>query len=195
MKKFALAIALAVASLNAAHAQTGPEATKPVHFLVGMGLTFGGDELASVQWANGDDYKITAGGMIAFQAGVDYRVSPEFSLQGTFAYHFDQANGSNGDMKFTRYPVELLAYYHPTQNWRVGGGLRYVNSPKLSSSGAAYIGNFTFKNTVSPVIEAEYLLGEHLGIKARFVKEEYELKNYNEKYKGDHFGVFMNYYF
>ena len=195
MKKIALVIALAIASLNAAHAQTAPPEAKPVRFLVGMGLTFGGDELATVQYQNGDDYDISAGGMIAFVAGVDYRISPEFSMQGTVAYHFDQANASNGDMKFKRYPVELLAYYHPTQNWRVGGGLRYVSSPELSSSGAAYIGNYAFKNTISPVIEAEYLVSSHLGLKVRLVKEEYQVKGYNEKYKGDHVGIFATLYF
>jgi opacity protein-like surface antigen len=194
MKKIALVIALAIASLNAAQAQTAP-AEKQMRFLVGGGLTFGGDKLATAEYTNGGEIDIHAGSMIALNAGMEYRFAPEFSLQANVGYHVDNASATNGDIRFQRFPMELLGYYHANQQWRVGGGVRYVSNPKLSSSGAAYFGNFDFKNTVSGVVEVEYLMNQHVGFKVRYVNEKFELKNGTKEFDANHVGFFANYYF
>lgn len=195
MKKIALVISLAIASLNTAYAQnTVPEAG-PVRFLLGMGVTAGGDRLVHATYDDGDTVNIKAGGTIVFTGGVDYRVNPQFSIQGLLNYHVDQANASNGKIKFVRFPVELLGYYHPNQQWRVGGGLRLINGAKLTSSGAAGSLDEEFKGTVSPVVEAEFMMGSKLGIKMRYVFEKFEHKTTGQKAKGNHVGLLMNYYF
>ncbi len=205
MKKITLAIALAIASLGSAHAQTDTKAADSNNFrvMIGMGITGGGDTLATAYYEKNSkydyyddgDYNIKAGGIVAFTGGVDFRVTPEFSLQSTISYHVDQANASNGDIKFARYPIELLAYYHPNAQWRVGGGVRYVSSPKLSSSGVARGINATFDNTVSAVVEAEYFFSPNFGAKFRYVNEKYEKKGYTGKVDANHVGIFGNYYF
>jgi hypothetical protein len=197
MKKATLAIALAIATMSAAHAQNAPAPAeqKRLHFLVGMGLTAGGDKLATVTYQNLGEYDIKAGGLVMFTGGVDFRVTPEFSIQSTIGYHVDQAPARNGNVKFERYPIELLAYYHPAPKWRVGGGVRYVSSPKLSSSGVVQGLNVEFDNTVSGLVEAEYLISRHFGIKLRYVNEHYELKGYSGKIDANHAGVFGNFYF
>src|SRR5690606_13722883 len=69
MKKIALACFRA-ASLGAAHAQTyevvQPVEARPLRFLAGGGLTFGGDKLATAVYEDGTEIDIDAGGMIAF---------------------------------------------------------------------------------------------------------------------------------
>lgn len=194
MKKISLAIALAIATLGSAQAQQAP-AQKNVRFFLGGGLTFGGDTLATANYRNGYDVDIKAGGLVAFNGGVDFLVTPEFSMQANIGYHVDNASARNGDVRFERMPMELLAYYHPAPNWRLGGGVRYVSNIKLSSSGAADIGDYEFKNTVSGVIEGEYLMTPHVGFKIRLVKEEFEEKITGDKVKGDHIGFYANYYF
>ena len=197
MKKSAIALALAILAMGAAQAQTAtfaPE-TKRLRLVAGVGLTAGGDKLASVTYEDLGDYDIKAGGLIVFTGGVDFLVTPVFSLQSTVSYHVDQANASNGDVKFKRYPIELLAYYHPSAQWRVGGGVRYVSSPKLSSSGAARALNDEFDNTVSGLVEAEYFFNPQFGLKLRFVHEEYESKRYRDKVDAKHIGIFANFYF
>jgi len=196
MKKIALVIAMAIASLTAAQAQTQAPApaANPLRFLVGAGLTFGGDEISSAEYESGGDVTIRAGGSFALKAGIDYQVTPDFSIQTSIAYHGDNASADNGSMRFTRYPLELLAYYHVSPDWRIGGGARYVVSPRYTSSGVVDIGDHTLKNTVGGVLEAEYMYGDW-GLKLRYVKEEYKLKHYRDVYKGDHVGVFANYYF
>ncbi|MES2322561.1 MAG: outer membrane beta-barrel protein [Pseudomonadota bacterium] len=193
MKKIAFILALAIASLsqNAAAQDMG----KQLRFTLGAGLTFGGDKLATASYVNGGDIDIRAGSMVALTAGVDYRITPEVSLQALVGYHVDNASATNGDVRFQRFPIELLAYYNVAPQWRIGGGVRYVSSPKLSSSGAAYIGNYTFDDTVSGVLETEYAMSNVIGIKVRYVQEEFKHKYSNNKVSGSHAGVFANFYF
>ena len=198
MHKIITAFVLAIATLGAAQAQNVAQApdTKQMRFLVGMGLTVGGDKLASATYNNGDEADIRAGRTVAFNTGIDYRVTPEFSFQATIGYHTDRANAKNGDMRFTRIPMELLAYYNVNQQWRIGGGARYVSSAKLSSSGAAYLGsNYEFKNTLSTIAEAEYLAGPNWGFKVRLVSEKFEYKVGGGKVDANHIGFFGTYYF
>lgn len=199
MKKIALVIALAIASLNSALAQNAPLQNAPeqkqLRFLVGGGLTFGGDKLVTVEYVNGTEMDVRAGGMLAMNAGIDYRVTDTFSFQATVGYHVDDSSARNGDARFTRVPMELLAYYHLGPQWRVGGGARYVSNPKFKTSGVIGSDNLKFDNTVSGVIEGEYLLGRHAGFKLRYVHEKYEHDWINGKIDGSHVGILANYYF
>ncbi|MCY0913784.1 hypothetical protein [Massilia antarctica] len=203
MKKIALVIAVAIASLSSAQAQNAPESGKPLHFLVGTGLTFGGDKLATAKYTNGGKINVRAGGMVAFVGGIDYRINQQFSVQSTVGFHFDQADANNGNVNFRRYPIELLGYFHPTDKFRFGGGVRYVASPKLSGSGYGSGIGTDFDNTVGAVVEGEYFFSHSVGVKLRFVKEEYkDSESYmyrgslrNDKVKGDHVGIFGNFYF
>jgi hypothetical protein len=197
MKKIISALALATVSLGAAQAQTmaQPAEARQMRFLVGMGLTFGGDQLANAHYTDGIDRSIRAGSMIAFNAGIDYRVTPQFSFQGTFGYHMDNASASNGSMRFERFPIELLAYYHVSPQWRLGGGARYVTGTKFKSGGAGDVGNYDFDNTLSPVVEAEYLMNANWGFKVRLVSEKFTESVSGAKVDANHVGFFANYYF
>jgi hypothetical protein len=193
MKKMSFLVALAIASLsqNAAAQDMG----KQLRFTMGAGLTFGGDKLATAVYTNGAEIDIRAGSMVALNAGADFRITPEVSLQATVGFHVDDATASNGDMRFQRFPIELLAYYNVSPQWRIGGGVRYVSNAKLTSSGAAYIGDLSFEDTVSGVLEGEYAMSNSIGIKVRYVQEQFENKYNGRKTDANHVGVFANFYF
>jgi opacity protein-like surface antigen len=200
MKKFASACALVLASLGAAQAQTWVQvpdaATKPLHFVAGAGLTHGGEKLVTARYTDGDTIDINGGGSIALLVGLDYRVNPQFSVQGTVGYHVDSAGGSNGDVRFERVPVELLGYYHVNAQVRVGGGLRYVTGSALRTSGvAADFGDDKFKDRASPVAEIEYLFSHQLGFKLRYVNDKFKEKESGTTVRGDHVGALVNFYF
>ena len=191
MKTTIIALALASAALGNAHAQV-PSQTR---FFVGAGATAGGDKLVHVTWADGDEYDLRAGAVLALAAGVDFRVNPQFSLQANVGYHFDRVNGSNGKLAFSRYPIEVLAYYDTSAQWRVGGGARYSANAKLSGHGAGDIGNMEFDTGTGVILEAEYKLSPNLGAKVRYVAEKYTLKGTGVDVDGNHIGFFANYYF
>lgn len=208
MKKPAFALSLALAAFGA-QAQTAepapapvaapavqyePVGAKPLRFVLGIGATFGGDKLATAYYDDGDEVDLKAGDLVALVAGVDYRINQDFSVQGTVGYHVDRAGADNGDMRFERIPFELLGYYHVNDKVRVGGGLRYVTGVKFRSSGAGDIGDYKFKDSTSAVAEIEYLFSPRMGLKLRYANDEFKEKYYGGKVKGDHVGIFANFY-
>ncbi|HBF51326.1 MAG TPA: hypothetical protein DDX04_14375 [Massilia sp.] len=206
MKNIAFSVSLALATF-AAQAQTGEQAplpapavqyepvgAKPLRFVLGIGATFGGDKLATAYYDDGDEIDLRAGESIALVAGADYRINQDFSVQGTIAYHVDRAGARNGDMRFERIPFELLGYYHVNDKVRVGGGLRYVTGVEFRSSGAGDIGDYKFKDTTSAVAEIEYLFNPRMGLKLRYANDEFKEKSYGGKVKGEHVGIFANFY-
>lgn len=205
MKKLALAVSLAIASLGAAHAQEPAPApapaytvvdplTKPLRFVVGAGVTFGGDKLATQYYVDDTSTDLHAGSIFTLLAGVDYRVNEQFSVQGTVGYHVDDANAKNGSMSFKRIPLELLGYYHVNDQVRVGGGLRYVTNTEFRSGGASDIGNYKFDDSVGAVAEIEYLFTPQVGVKLRWANDEFKEKRTGISFKGDHVGLLVNYY-
>jgi opacity protein-like surface antigen len=194
MKKTVLAIALAIASLASAQAQT--VAPNPLRVVVGVGITDGGDKLASAHFDDGTTVNIKAGKGVLMYGGVDYMVNDSFSFQGTFGYHIDDTPAAtNGNVKFQRFPIELMAYVHPSDTWRIGGGVRYISSPKLKGRGFGEGLDYKFDNTLGGVVEAEYFYNESIGLKLRYVAEKYEVKGVPGKTSGNHLGLLANFYF
>jgi hypothetical protein len=175
MKKIVLALSVLLSTLGTAQAQNYTPAPAPTRFLLGMGLSGGGDKLASARYEDGDTVNIHAGGLIYFTAGADFHVTPEFSLQGTVNYHVDRANARN--------PL-----------WRVGGGVRYASSPKLSGSGAGSGLEASFDSSTGAVVEGEYFTSPKLGIKLRYVHETYKERGFGD-IDGSHVGLSANFYF
>lgn len=195
MKKITLTLAM-LAALSTAHAQAPMTAPAPApRGFVGLGVTAGGDDLATASYTNGDTVDIKAGSGVVFTAGLDFPIAPQFSVQGSVNFHVDNQTARNGDLRFQRFPVEVIGFYHPNSQWKVGGGVRHVNSAKLSGSGAASIPDVTFKDTTSPVFEVEYLFAPNAGVKVRYVKEELEFKQGPGKVKSNHVGISGVYYF
>lgn len=201
MNKLALALALALAfalagALGTAQAQTyvQADAAKPLRFVLGAGFTHGGDHLASAIYEDDVEIKVRGGDGIVLHAGLDYRVAPQFSLQGTFGYHVDRANAHNGGLRFERVPVELLGYYHVNDKVRAGGGLRYVTNTTLVLRAAGFA-DVQFKDTTSPVAEIEYQYSPRLGFKLRYVNDKFKEERSGAPMKGDHVGVLVNAYF
>ena len=199
MKNIALAFALAAAFLGMAQAQgfvqVQDPASKPLRFVAGAGLTYGGERIVTAHYTDGDQIDIDGGGSVALLVGLDYRVNAGFSVQGTVGYHVDNAPGRDGDIRFERVPLELLGYYHVNDKVRVGGGLRYVTAASLRTNGVADIGDYEFKDSTSPVAEIEYLYSPRLGFKLRYVNDKFKYRDYSGTVRGDHVGALVNFYF
>lgn len=172
-------------------------AAPAVRPLLGVGLTFGGDTLATAFFTNGNQTDIKAGQLLQLHGGLEYRATPLLSLQATVGYHVHNSSASNGSLRFSRIPVELLGHFHASDAWQFGGGLRLVSNARLAGSGAASsVQTVDFDNTTGLVVEGEYRTSSKLGFKLRYVSEKYETKAplSGVTVDGSHIGLLMNWY-
>ena len=202
MKQLIATAALA-AALAPTLAHAGLDSETPFHPLIGVAITGGGDKLSSVEYNNGGSKDITAGGLVQVYGGAEYheKGSP-FGVQATIGYHFDNTSAYNGNQRFSRWPVEVIALYNVAPRFRVGVGARYASSAKFTSSGAGYVGNADFTSRVGGIVMGEWLITPSMGLQLRYVNEKYKVKAYDGvggvtelNIDGSHGGIGFNYYF
>ena len=205
MKQLIALATLAVSALAPTLAHAGLDSDNPVHPLVGIAITGGGDKLSTVDYTNGTSQDITAGGLVQLYGGVEFhqKDSP-FGVQATFGYHVDSTHARNGEQKFSRWPIEVIGLYNVAPKFRLGLGLRYASSPKFTSDGAGYIGNADFKAQLGEILMGEWLITPSMGLQLRYVHENYKIGGYCDNtgacvsgttIDGSHGGLGFNYYF
>jgi Tfp pilus assembly protein PilZ len=192
-KLIAMSAVMAMAG-NVAYAQTTKSnGSLTVRGVAGMGLTFGGEKLATATYTNGTSIDIKAGDLAQFKVGAEFAVAKDWAIQTTIGYHTARANASNGGITFQRFPLEGLMFYQATPAFRIGAGLRAALSPKLSGSGVTNIGSYSFNTKPGVVLEGEFTLGSNYGITLRAVGEKYGIGN--TTIDGSHGGIGFNFYF
>jgi hypothetical protein len=187
----ALAVAASAPQAHAQEASPAPTASEPseptvatpappsrsVALLVRMDLAFGGKELARVQWSDGTEGKLKAGQLMTFAAGVLFHPELPVAVEGTVGYKFDQVNGSNGSIKFTRLPVDVVVSY-AYRGHRLGAGLTAHLSPKFSCAVDGLCDTSTqYRTAFGPL--AQYAYGFRIGnnggfeLGARYTRVKY----------------------
>ena len=203
MKHIFAPLAIAAAALAPTLAHAGLDSDNPIHPLVGLALTGGGDKLASVDYTNGGSKDITAGGLVQIYGGLEYheKGSP-FGFQGTIGYHFDNTSANNGNQRFQRWPIEGIALFNVAQQFRLGLGARYAAAAKFTSDGAGYVGNADFKSRLGAILMGEWLITPSMGLQLRYVSEKYRVEGVDNNgapiratIDGSHGGIGFNYYF
>ena len=146
-----------------------------------------------------DDAKVRAGGLVAFNGGIELQFTEMVSAQALIGYHVDRTNASNGDIRFERYPLDVLGHFRVNNWFRLGGGVRYTGNAKIRASGVGltYVANEEFKPAWGSVVEGEFFPTQSLGIKLRYVTEKFKSKTFAGApvLNGSHGGVYLNYYF
>lgn len=185
--------------------QTSQTSVRPVRLLLGVGLTGGGDTLATVTYTDGSTQDVSAGGLVLLRLGADWQINPNFSMQGTFGFHRNAINAKNGELAFQRNFVEGLGFWHFLPKHRIGLGLRQTSGAKLNSSGAASMGNYEYNSSLGTVLEYEWMISRSgkvgYGLTVRLVNEKYSVKSANgapasaPDINGSHAGVGFNFYF
>jgi Outer membrane protein beta-barrel domain len=170
---------IAVAALLAAcdaRAQA-PFTGRELRFALHLGLTGGGDKLATANFDDGSTSSIRAGGLVQSGAGLLWQpAAGPVAVQATFNYHVDDVSAFNGSLRFSRYPLEVLGYYTGLPRWRFGAGPRFVFSPRLKVDVPGDNSKITFDDTVGAVAEAGYQFGNYMWLNLRLTGEKYKVK-------------------
>ena len=187
--------------------------------VLGLGYGWGGDTITPVTVVPQGttieyDETIKAGTGIDLRAGIELAFpKTPFALQLALAYQNDGVAGlDNKNINFRRVPVELIGYWRVAPQVRIGFGARKAAHASLRVS-QAYCADINeglefgfpctidYKSNVGVVIEGEYALTPGWALRARYVRETFEIKNADDrallgdgKVRGDHLGILSVWY-
>jgi hypothetical protein len=164
MKRLAITVALGLAAVAGVQAQE-----RNVRGVLGVGVTGGGDTLATVVYTDGSTDSIKSGGLVHLFGGAEFRLGTQVTMQATVGYHVDETNGASD-----------------------GAGARFVNNAKIDSGGVLSGARVDFDNTVGAVIEGEWMVTPSIGLKLRYVNETY--KGGGVSVDADHGGFYFSWY-
>ncbi|MEY2686751.1 MAG: hypothetical protein RL375_949 [Pseudomonadota bacterium] len=185
--------AFGVLLAGSALAQSPGYAPVDMRPFMAVGLTGGGDEIATFDFTDGSSETINAGELVELRAGVHWRLDDSFSLRGSLGYHVSSSTASNGSFRFDRFPVELTGLYQASQRLRLGLGVRKAMSARTHGSGAAAGLDGTFTASTGALGELEYFYSPNYSLYGRVVAETYTSQGV--RYSGNHVGVGINIYF
>src|SRR5712691_1221874 len=147
------------------------------------GFDFGGDKLITVIFADGSTKSINANEGLYFGGGVSILSdSKDIETEVSLSYKTTGINASNGSVDWTRFPLEVLVFYRLPQ-FRLGGGLTYHLSPKLSGSGPAGNISTKFDDSAGFVLQADYLL-QKITFGLRYTSLQYKVGGASAKSDG-----------
>ena len=150
--------AVAITTEVTSHAQSLPAPPSPRHvsFLYRMAVEVGGDDIITVTSNNGDDKTITGGGLLALNAGVLYQSDAPWAMEATLGYKFQTLSYENGDVSFSRFPLDLIASVRQG-GFRAGAGPTIHLGPEFKCNvGGVCDGNVGLDTAFGAVFQLAY---------------------------------------
>ncbi len=174
----ALALAIAAASPLGSRAVE----VKPVFK---GGADFGGETLATVTFTNGSSESIKANEGFYIGGGASFLLdSKDIEIETTLSIKYTSAgSGTNQEVTWTRFPLEVLAFYRMPK-FRLGGGLTYHLSPKLKASGTLANFSVNVDDAAGAVLQADYFLTRKFTLGGRYTILEYKANGVPAKSNG-----------
>lgn len=198
--KILTAVSLACLMSNTAFADPMQNASD-VSFVIGGGLTVGGDSLVDVELIYDDgDHSVEdlkAGELLYIYAGLNIALpNAPLDIQATIGYHFDSISADNGEVSFDRMPIDLLLLYHlgEAAQHRLGGGLTYHLSPELDLNDLGN-GRYEADNALGFVFAYDYQIVAHNYLGVRYTNIEYDFDSISVTADGSNVGCFWTYEF
>lgn len=169
-----LALATTLVLSPAAFAQDESAVKGELQWVFSGGLTFGGDDFATVEYEGGGSDDLEAGGLFYIGGGINYRFADSpVSLQGGIAYHFDEADADNGNASFDRMEFDFIGFYNFGQH-RIGLGVTQHNSIDLSLKVDGERYDADFDNAVGFIVEYDYIVSPNTAIGIRYTDIDYD---------------------
>ena len=167
---------LRILVLGAALASPWAVQAAEIRPLFNAGFDFGGDTMVTAVFVDGSSETIKANEGVYLGGGAAIITDArDWEFHVTLGYKFTMIDATNGDVEWTRFPLEALAFYR-FQKVRLGGGLTYHLSPKLEGSGVVGGLNVTFKDAAGAVLQADWLVTDALALGLRYTAIEYDAK-------------------
>jgi len=152
-----------------------------VQGLLGMGIEFGGEKLLTLQYSDGSTSSLQSGRGLMLTAGAILQAFEQgdhsLEVQGSVGLKYGTVKeASNQSVSFTRFPLELLGFYHyAPARLRLGGGMAYHLSPSISADGELSNAEVDMNNALGAIIQADYALSAQLLLGVRYTLMKYEI--------------------
>ncbi|NDK54425.1 hypothetical protein GWO68_00715 [Pontibacter sp. BT213] len=160
-----------------------------MRFLLGGAFEFGGDEVGTVTFTNGDEQSIRAGQGVAIAVGAEFqfRKLEQLRLRATVGYKYVTTAADNVHIRLTRVPLHFTANWMATEKLRFGAGIVKHQAVKLNTDGLKDMngnsGNATYDASTGAIFEIAYS-----GIGISYTIMDYTDKD-NFTYSANSFGI------
>jgi len=170
-------------------ATTAPASALDTTFAYKAGYDTGGDTLVTVTFVGGETEKIKANQGLFFGGGVSIvNDAKDIESEITLNYKIDDITASNGDVSWSRWPIDALVFYR-APSVRVGGGLTYHLNPDLSGSGVVGGLNVKFKDALGFLFQVDWRITEKLNLGLRYTALDYDVEGSNTSIKSNGVGI------
>ena len=156
---------------------------------MGYSLEMGGEEIAEVEFENGDTQTVRSGqgGSMAFGAEAQIPNIDFLMFQATAGIKYVTNQAENANIRLTRFPLEFMAHFAIIPDLSIGGGLSYHTDINLK--GENLVEQKKFDNAAGPVLEAAYK-----GFGLRYSNLNYT-DQYGDKYDASALGFYYKFTF
>ncbi len=146
----------AILLLNTTIAQQKKKENKPVRFLAGIALEFGGDQVAEVLFEDGSTQGMNAGQGGTVFAGGQFRLNQKetFFLRASAGIKYVTTKADNAHIRLTRFPLQLTVNYVPVKKMRLAAGVVTHQAIRLNFDGLG--DNTKFTSSPGLVMEVGY---------------------------------------
>jgi len=140
------------------------------------GIHAGGDEITAVDFF-GNAESIKAGELVSGSVGLISELNESIELRTSIGVKLGFVAADNGDLDFTRVPVEAMFFTSNGKSVNFGAGLTYHINPKFNADDLFLASDVSFDDALGFVAEVDFKLGEkgYIGIKLTSI--DYETKN------------------
>lgn len=158
----------------------------------------GAEELANLTFSDGSTQTVKTGNGLSLSVSGAISLLEQFAhqavLQANFGVKYSTMQpAENADLSYTRWPLELLAFYHYSPyRLRFGGGVAYVLSNALKGSGAASNLDIVFKPALGWVIQSDFFWNR-FGVGARYTMVDFVVKDSGRPVAANTFGIQISY--
>lgn len=168
-------------------AQNAEKAVK-AGFLMEFGAEWGGDELLTVQFTNGEEQTMHAGQGIHLAAGTELAFAKidDLIVRMSFGLKWSPTAADDANIAFTRLPLTVSPFWKIKEDFRVGVGATAHLAPNLNGDG--FVEDVKFSSSIGPRFEIGY----------KWIAITYTLMNYKSSFSevdGNSFGVILSYNF
>ncbi|MFV2061436.1 MAG: hypothetical protein ACC653_12190 [Gammaproteobacteria bacterium] len=152
------------------------------------GMHTGGDEI-SVLNTNGNPDSFKAGELMTMAIGPQIALSTTSNIRMMFGWKFNamhSMNSSSDNIKFTRYPIDVM-YFYQTKKWNFGAGLSYHLNPEVSG----VLTNLKYDDALGYSVEIDYRFMGSFYMGGRYTTIDYKQETTGAKIDGSSIGFVM----